>query len=125
MQFAEARDYEYPPYLLDFMGSPGERHVENLKVCFRKFKSSSEYLCNFTQILKDVGSFAYSRAVALCNGPDYPLLRHLEEQILKHYIGPDCFWQSKDETKTTYARSFGNAWWIPFPPTLVRSLYVP
>ncbi|PSS37675.1 hypothetical protein PHLCEN_2v499 [Hermanssonia centrifuga] len=32
MQFAQARDSEYPPYLLAFAGSPGERHVENLKV---------------------------------------------------------------------------------------------
>jgi hypothetical protein len=32
MAFAQAPDAEYPPYLLDFAGSPGERHVENLKV---------------------------------------------------------------------------------------------
>lgn len=33
MSFAQARDSEFPPYLLDFLGTPGERHVENLKVC--------------------------------------------------------------------------------------------
>jgi len=32
MAFAQARDSEYPPYLLGFMGTPAERHVENLKV---------------------------------------------------------------------------------------------
>jgi hypothetical protein len=32
MIFAQARESEYPPYLLYFGGSPGERHVENLKV---------------------------------------------------------------------------------------------
>lgn len=32
VQYAQARDGEYPPYLLDFKGSPAERHVENLKV---------------------------------------------------------------------------------------------
>lgn len=32
MDFAQARDTEYPPYLLGFEGSPAERHVENLKV---------------------------------------------------------------------------------------------
>lgn len=32
MMFAESRDSEYPPYLLDFLGTPGERYVENLKV---------------------------------------------------------------------------------------------
>jgi len=32
MTFAQARDSEFPPYLLNFAGTPGERHVENLKV---------------------------------------------------------------------------------------------
>ena len=34
MSFSQARDSEYPPFLLDFAGTPGERHVENLKVSF-------------------------------------------------------------------------------------------
>ena len=32
MVYKQAPDSEYPPYLLDFAGSPAERHVENLKV---------------------------------------------------------------------------------------------
>jgi hypothetical protein len=32
MLFAHAPDSEYPPYLLDFKGTPAERHVENIKV---------------------------------------------------------------------------------------------
>lgn len=32
MAYDEARDGEYPPYLLQFEGTPGERHVENLRV---------------------------------------------------------------------------------------------
>jgi len=32
MVYAQPRDCEYPPYLLKFLGTPGERHVENLKV---------------------------------------------------------------------------------------------
>lgn len=32
MIFAQARDSEFPPYLLNFTGTPAERHVENLKV---------------------------------------------------------------------------------------------
>lgn len=32
MEFKQARQNEYPPYLLNFKGSVGERHVENLKV---------------------------------------------------------------------------------------------
>jgi hypothetical protein len=32
MVFTESRDSEYPPYLIDFIGTPGERYAENLKV---------------------------------------------------------------------------------------------
>jgi hypothetical protein len=32
MIYAQARDSEYPPYLLQFSGSPAERHAENIKV---------------------------------------------------------------------------------------------
>jgi hypothetical protein len=32
MAFAQSRHSEYPPYLLGFLGTPGERYVENLKV---------------------------------------------------------------------------------------------
>ena len=32
MRYSEPINFEWPPYLLDFHGTPGERHVENLKV---------------------------------------------------------------------------------------------
>lgn len=32
MEFAQSRNSEFPPYLLGFRGTPGERHAENLKV---------------------------------------------------------------------------------------------
>ena len=32
MRYIQARNAEFPPYLVDFQGSPGERHVENIKV---------------------------------------------------------------------------------------------
>jgi hypothetical protein len=32
MNYAESSRNEYAPYLLDFLGSPGERHAENVKV---------------------------------------------------------------------------------------------
>lgn len=32
MAFAGSRNSEYPPYLLAFLGTPGERHAENIKV---------------------------------------------------------------------------------------------
>ncbi|KAH9486975.1 hypothetical protein JR316_0001041 [Psilocybe cubensis] len=102
MAFAQARDSEFPPYLLDFMDTPGERHVENLK------------------ILREVGSIAYNRAVSLTTGPDYAWYRRLEDEIQKNYVGPDSYWKRSDRSSNPDCKShFGNAWWIPFPPTLV------
>ncbi|PBK70305.1 hypothetical protein ARMSODRAFT_885031 [Armillaria solidipes] len=104
MVYAQARDSEFPPYLLNFCGTPAERHAENLK------------------ILREIGSLKYNKASALLSGPDYEWFRKLESQIQKHFIGPDCYWKSPSETKPELvgcANFFGNAWWIPFPPTLV------
>ncbi|CDO71626.1 hypothetical protein BN946_scf184911.g96 [Trametes cinnabarina] len=101
MRFKQARDGEYPPYLLDFAGSPGERHVENLK------------------ILREVGAGAYTKAVALVSGADYEWFRYLEETIQKNFVGPDCYWKPHGTVPRNCTKFFGNAWWIPFPPTLV------
>ncbi|KAI0052847.1 hypothetical protein FA95DRAFT_1579834 [Auriscalpium vulgare] len=102
MHFVQAANSEYPPYLLDFAGSPGERHVENLK------------------ILREVGSLTFSKSVSLIAGPDFAWFRCLLEDIQNHYVGPDCYW--RDESKPHIpgcTRYFGNAWYLPFPPTLV------
>lgn len=99
MQYAESRELIYPPYLLNFEKTPGERHVENLK------------------ILRDVGGVAYYKAVALTSGPDHNLYQRLSEEIQLHYVGPDSFW--KDSIDNSQTCTFGTAWWIPFPPTLV------
>src|ERR1700744_2522053 len=32
MYYIQAKFSQFPPYLLNFQGSPGERHVENIKV---------------------------------------------------------------------------------------------
>ncbi|KAI0335198.1 hypothetical protein GY45DRAFT_1416939 [Cubamyces sp. BRFM 1775] len=101
MQYKQARDGEYPPYLLDFAGSPGERHVENLK------------------ILREVGVGAYAKAASLVFGPDYEWFRYLEETIQQHFIGPDSYWKPQGIKPRNCTRFFGNAWWVPFPPTLV------
>ncbi|KAF8168145.1 hypothetical protein B0H34DRAFT_48390 [Crassisporium funariophilum] len=102
MTFAQARDSEFPPYLLDFAGTPGERHAENLK------------------ILREVGSIAYNRAVAFVTGPDFAWYQHLEDEIQENFIGPDSYWKRPGDGSTPNCTSyFGNAWWIPFPPTLV------
>ncbi|PIL31892.1 hypothetical protein GSI_06596 [Ganoderma sinense ZZ0214-1] len=101
MEFKQARQNEYPPYLLNFKGSPGERHVENLK------------------ILREVGGVAYTKAARLVSGPDYEWFQYLEETILEYFIGPDCYWKPHGATPRRCTKFFGNAWWIPFPPTLV------
>ncbi|KAL4242145.1 hypothetical protein ABKN59_001961 [Abortiporus biennis] len=102
MNFAQARDSEYPPYLLDFAGSPGERHVENLK------------------ILREVGGLSYKQGVALLNGPDSAWFQHVQEKIQTKHIGPDSYWKDpKNVNVPGCTRFFGNAWFIPFPPTVV------
>ncbi|KAJ6604613.1 hypothetical protein DFH09DRAFT_1123281 [Mycena vulgaris] len=90
MEFAQARDSEYPPYLLRFSGRPAERHIENIK------------------ILREIGSLDYHKA----------WFKYLEGEIQQHFIGPDCYWRDS-ELPTGVTSPFGNAWWIPFPPTLV------
>ncbi|CAL1695681.1 unnamed protein product [Somion occarium] len=102
MHYAEARDSEYPPYLLDFAGTPGERHVENLK------------------ILREAGKLSYAQGVALVHGPEKVWFQQLEETIQLHFVGPDCYWRDpRGIQPRNCTRFFGNAWWIPFPPTLV------
>ncbi|THH16822.1 hypothetical protein EW146_g3878 [Bondarzewia mesenterica] len=103
MHFFQARDSDYPPYLQNFANSPGERHVENLKAN------------NF-----DAGAVAYHKGVSLISGPDSAWFRHLTDMIQTHFIGPDCYWRNPADHPTPgCTRYFGNAWWIPFPPTLV------
>ncbi|KAF9787179.1 hypothetical protein BJ322DRAFT_706318 [Thelephora terrestris] len=102
MNYAESTRNEYAPYLLDFLGSPGERHAENVK------------------IFREICPLAYSRAVGLVYGPDSSWFRRLEETIQRELVGPDCFWKDPSQPHIPgCSRFFGNAWWIPFPPSLV------
>lgn len=104
MEFADSADFSWPPYLLNFRRTPAERHVENIKV------------------LREVGLKAYMRGITLVTGPDRRIFQHLQHRIEKHFVGPDCFWKPLDASHpsiTGCKAYFGNAWWIPFPPTLV------
>ncbi|KAJ3799908.1 hypothetical protein GGU11DRAFT_775291 [Lentinula aff. detonsa] len=102
MTFAQALDFEFPPYLLDFAGTPGERHVENLK------------------ILREIGSFEYRKAASLISGPDSERYKRVEVEIQNHFVGPDSYWKDPNDTAVPgCSGSFGNAWFIPFPPTVV------
>jgi hypothetical protein len=104
MTFAQARDSEHSPYLLNFTGTPGERHAENMK------------------ILREIGDLSYKQGVALLNGPDYAWYQHLEEEIQNSFVGPDSYWRSPSTENPVCKSYFGNAWWIPFPPTIVSGL---
>ena len=121
MDFVQARDSEYPPYLLGFSGTPGERHVENLKVRISVIIThSSTSVITYPQILRDVGSLAYKQAVVIVNGHDTSWFQYVQRTIQTQYIGHDCYWKNpKDTTTPGCTKYFGNAWWIPFPPTVV------
>ncbi|KAF8595614.1 hypothetical protein BDV93DRAFT_501109 [Ceratobasidium sp. AG-I] len=88
-----------PPYLLDFAGSPAERHIENLK------------------ILREIGHNSYElpSTKSLDEKQRTTELRH---KILRRLIGPDAFW-CPPGSRSTAASCFGNAWCIPFPLTVV------
>jgi len=104
MHFSSATSSEYPPYLLRFEGTPGERHVENLK------------------ILREIGTFAYRKASSLGSGTEKAWLQQLLDEIQNQYVGPDCYWKDQSRPKVGgLSNCFGNAWLIPFPPTLVIS----
>ncbi|KAG8948531.1 hypothetical protein FRC04_009741 [Tulasnella sp. 424] len=99
--FNEAFGGDWPPYLMDFSGSPAERHVENLK------------------ILRDVGFDAYQQGVVARYGQNKHHLKELERRIERELVGPDAYWKPIDSPVKGCSHYFGHAWWIPFPPTLV------
>jgi hypothetical protein len=75
----------------------------------------------FGQIIREVGLSAYNKATALMYGPDSKRFRSLQDRIQDQFVGPDCYWKNPaEQQKLGCSVFFGNAWWIPFPPTLVR-----
>ena len=62
----------------------------------------------------------YNKAIKLVAGPDYEWFRRLENMIQMHFVGPDCYWKPDGAPPRGCTRFFGNAWWVPFPPTIVR-----
>jgi len=52
-------------------------------------------------------------------GPDGARFLNVQEIIQSHFVGPDCYWKSQAAPVPNCSNFFGNAWWIPFPPTLV------
>lgn len=78
---------------------------------------------NGSQILREVGLPAYTRGLAVLSEGDCESFRILSDRIQKHHVGPDSYYKEYEgggaasNYKVSY---FGNAWWIPFPPSLVR-----
>lgn len=69
-----------------------------------------------------MGNVAYNQGVAMLSGPDSARFQHLQELIQRHYVGPDCYWRDPEKPHIPGCRRFfGNAWLIPFPPTVVRT----
>ncbi|KAH8120174.1 hypothetical protein DFH11DRAFT_1558766 [Phellopilus nigrolimitatus] len=97
MLYSQARDSEYPPYLMNFKGFPAERHTENLK------------------ILRELGLKAYTSGLSIS---DDDRSRRLQDWIQISFVGPDCYWKDADSREEDISH-FGTAWWIPFPPSLV------
>ncbi|KAF8523077.1 hypothetical protein BU17DRAFT_75023 [Hysterangium stoloniferum] len=96
---AEDPTAKWPPYLVDFRGTPAERHAENLK------------------ILRDLGGLEYAKGVALNTGLHSERMGFIQERIQRDFIGPDSYWSTP--AREAGGGCFGNAWWMPFPPTLV------
>jgi hypothetical protein len=65
-----------------------------------------------------MGGLEYAKGVALNHGRHSARMNHVLEKIQRHFIGPDSYWRAPSRCET-HSGCFGNAWWIPFPPTLV------
>lgn len=98
----EPAQTEFPPYLLDFRGSQGERHLENLK------------------ILRELGLARYVMAVERSR-ESHVRFRQLQETIVDLYTGPDCVWWPERGFSSHFREQsyFGRATVLPFPFTIV------
>ena len=62
-----------------------------------------------------MGGLEYAKGVALLKGRRSERMEYVQRKIQYHFVGPDSYWRTPSVSGTC----FGNAWWIPFPPTLV------
>jgi hypothetical protein len=122
MYYIQAKCSEFPPYLLNFQGSPGERHVENIKVrtCELECIPALDWL---SKILREVGIVSYSEAVTTSHGPNSARLLHLAAdpatlrwagQLLEKPVGTSSsgfhqiFWKRLVDTVPAHLGSFLN-----------------
>ncbi|CAG8460586.1 482_t:CDS:2 [Dentiscutata heterogama] len=85
-----------PPYLLNFMGSVAERHVENLK------------------IIRHIGIRRYTASLS----PLPSSLVSLRTKILNNYVGPDMYY-APEFLNIKIKTCFGKAYVVPFPFSVV------
>ncbi|CAG8466098.1 26770_t:CDS:2 [Dentiscutata erythropus] len=85
-----------PPYLLNFMGSVAERHVENLK------------------IIRQIGIRRYTASLS----PLPSSLVALRTRILNNYVGPDMYY-APEFLNIKIKTCFGKAYVVPFPFSVV------
>ncbi|CAG8460770.1 38883_t:CDS:2 [Gigaspora margarita] len=85
-----------PPYLLNFMGSVAERHVENLK------------------IIRHIGIRRYIASLS----PLPSSLIALRSKILNNYVGPDMYY-APEFLNVKIKTCFGKAYIVPFPFSVV------
>lgn len=73
------------------------------------------------KILRELGGESYNSASAQNTGLQ---MRAAFEHINGHLVGPDAYWAGFDHERKIDSR-WGNAWSLPFPPTVVRIVYYP
>lgn len=59
----------------------------------------------------------YAKGIVLHTGASAERFKKVQNRIQIEFTGPDCYW--RDPESEVVSGCFGNAWWIPFPPTLV------
>nr|CAG8491263.1 8510_t:CDS:2 [Entrophospora candida] len=85
-----------PPYLLNFGGTVGERHAENLK------------------IIRQIGMKKYVESMA----PLPASLITMRSKIFNRFVGPDMYY-SPEYMTTKNKTCFGKAYVVPFPFSVV------
>jgi len=103
-------------YLLNFRGTVGERHVENIKVL--NLVSPATIMLTKGQILREVGLERYAESLATHTAPESFRLRAIQRAIMQHFTGPDCYWRPA-QVNRNITSFFGRAVVIPFPFAVV------
>ncbi|KAF8927738.1 hypothetical protein EDD21DRAFT_36136 [Dissophora ornata] len=85
-----------PPYLLNFMGTVAERHVENLR------------------IVRQIGLRSYKQACQFLT----PAMVRKRGLILREFVGPDMYY-APEFMASNIKTYFGKAYVVPFPFSVV------